>query len=504
MNRWRLPRRTFLRGMGYSLLLPALDVMTASRANAEVIPPPRFISFFLSLGTYGRGYDPTKNGMARYPRMPPYNSGGMGVWQPPTVGPLTALLGPALAPLESVKDKISILSGLATLAEDPPGSGINHSAATTAWATSAWRSGAAARAANISGGQHTPQNRTPPDSLDQYIANAIGLTPGSTLVMSPSGSADFSELGQGGHGGAISYNSKLAPTGSTLLPRNNNPKRAFDTLFGNCLPTAAPRVGYKSILDYVAASIPKVQQKLGSGDRARLDSYLQNVRDLEARLDAIHPCPAEPVRSPPLNGGPLDAVSNLNLMVDVIALAVSSGVMPIASLMTAIESSSIAGGSAAAAVDYLSTYVGVDGSRVRYHAPTLDTHFDVTHAQSNSTAGLRAIEEHIAYTQLGVTFLQRLIEKLDQMPLEPNGFSPLDNTIILAGAAHSDPYSHNTHNLPTLVAGGGRYRMTQGQHIAFPMLTDIGDLYYTIASAVGAAGASFNGRNTVLPGLFQS
>ncbi len=504
MSTWRIDRRTVLKGSGYSLLLPLLEVMMPRKARADTLSPPRFVALFLSLGSYGRGYDPTKNGAARYPNVNPWEAGGMRAWVPATAGAFTAPLPPALAPLEALKDKLTIVSGLSTLVEDKPAAGqsgnsINHSTATTLWLTSAWRNKAAAIADNISNKALTPKNAIPPDSIDQAIANAIGLAPGSTLALSPSGNANYSELETGGHGGAISYNSKFAATGSTLVPRLADAKAAFNSLFVNCAD--GPKKGQadqKSVLDYVLGSIGTLQKKVSTGDKARLDSYFQNIRELELKVAAAGQCPTEPAASPPLTGGPLDQISRLNLLVDVLALAVSSGAMPIATLMTSSEAGD--GGNAAAAVDAQSDFIGIDGQRVKYHVDPLDTHNGITHVESDTNT--QATEEHIAYTQMNIGFAKRLIGKLASMPAEPNGYTPLDNTVVLVGAAHCHAAWHATFNLPTLLAGGKRFGLNQGRHVAMPMFTDIGDLHFTMAKAMGVALPSFNGRSTRLNGIF--
>jgi len=492
-------RRAVLKGMGYSLFLPFLDVMLPKNARADAFGPPRFVSMFLNLGTYGNGYDPTKAGAARYPKTKPWEPGGGGIWMPKATGPFGATpLPPVLAPLEAHKGKVAIVSGLGTYCDNPFGEGNNHSAATTNWSTSAWRTKAQAIADNIlPGGGKTKKNDLPPDSIDQYIANASGISAGSTLVLSGQ-AGDYGEPGQGGHGGAISYNSRLAAGGSTVLPRNTDPLKAFNTLFANCKDGApVDNSGKKSVLDYVKGSIESTQTKLGGQDKARLDSYLTNIRDLEKRLTAVTACPTAPTASPAKTGGPLDNVSLLNMMVDVIALAVASGAMPIASLMTSREADACS--YASAGVSFLSTFVGVNGQKVNYRSSGLNTHNDVSHQMRSS---LTAIEEHIAYTQMNFHFVKRLVQTLDAMPLEPNGLTPLDNTIVLAGACHANSGDHSTHNLMTILAGGKRYGMVQGRHVAFPQKTDIGDFYFTMAKAMGVTATSFNGRNQNLAGVF--
>jgi hypothetical protein len=264
------------------------------------------------------------------------------------------------------------------------------------------------------------------------------------------------------------------------------------------------QVAAKSVLDYAMESIAGVQKKLGAQDKARLESYLQNIRDLEVKLTAPENgkvCPGAPAASPPYSGGPLDFATNLNMFADIIALAISSGIMPVASIMTSREAD---GGPNRwyAGVDYLSSFVGIDGKKVKFSSPGADFHDSTHNSVHYQEAGVKNIEMHIAYSQMNMCFVQRLLQKLNSMPLEPNGMSPLDNSVILVGSCHAHPGDHNTHNLPTLLAGGKKFNMKQGQHIAFPLNTDIGDLYYTIAKAMGVAGSSFNGHSTVLNGVF--
>src|SRR3954467_12971444 len=64
MRKFRIPRRTFLRGAGVSILLPALDIMLQpgpAPAGGGPGGTPRYVAFFLSLGMGGQGYAPTKS-----------------------------------------------------------------------------------------------------------------------------------------------------------------------------------------------------------------------------------------------------------------------------------------------------------------------------------------------------------------------------------------------------------------------------------------------------------
>ncbi len=355
-------------------LLPALDIMVQPRTSMAASGPgasPRYAAFFLSLGMWGHGYDPTKNDAARYYEIKPNDPKlGAGSWHPAQPGALTSPLPVHLAPLESLRQKTMIVSGLSTLPKDPDGTNATHSLPTTCWLTSAYKSV----------GSH---GTTPPDSVDQYIANAMGFTPGSTITFNPSAS-DFSES-TGGHGGYVSSNSRLG--GNNVVPKITDPVKVFNQYFGKCSTAGsgasqtASLADDKSVLDYVMGSISALQKNLGKDDSARLDAYLQNIREVENSLTAAAPvlCPTTPpAYDPALDGGATDWLAKVRMMVDVAALAMASDAMPIATIMTDTEAH---GDPAyAARVAYASDFVGINGQKVTYSSNSLDTHTDITHA----------------------------------------------------------------------------------------------------------------------------
>jgi len=343
----------------------------------------------------------------------------------------------------------------------------------------------------------------PPDSVDQFIANAFGYTPGSSIVFNPSG-GDFSEA-VGGHLGYISSNTKLG--GGTIVPKENDPAKTFQRLFGSCKPstgTTAPAgsADDKSILDFVMDQITTVQTKLGKDDKARLDSYLQNIRDLEKQLTTttttITSCPTAPNYDFPLNGGNLDWVAINRMMIDVIALALSSDTMPIATHMFDNE----VNGSVAFwdRVQYYSDFVGVGGQKINLDASIVDLHDPIIHQAWNGNVD--KIEQYIAASRLSMTFVQRLFQKMSSMPAEPNGNTPLDNSMILVGCGLADGSGHFYHNLPVILGGGKKFGLKQGQHVAFPGNTGLGDFYYTMMQAMGVPATSFNGSSSILSGIF--
>jgi hypothetical protein len=385
-----------------------------------------------------------------------------------------------LQPLAAHAQKIMVVSGLSHSLS--PQAGSDHSGGVALWLTGAWPYGG------------------PHDSVDQVLANAFGMTPGSTMALStwPNDYAESGDSEKDGHGGRISFNSKLA--GGYVVPLVTSAKKMFDQLFSTCkagAPNPQDTAANKSILDYVQSSVRSLQKNLGKDDSARVGAYLQNIRDLEVRLTTPTACPSAPTADPPPSGGALDYLTNVRLMADVFSLALGSGAAPIGTLMADME-----GGQPTKYPDcanYVTNFVGIGGNKVTLRSGT-DPHLDVIHTPDyNSVA---KIEQYIAYSQFNMSFFKRILDNLASMPAEPNGLSPLDNCILLAGTAHSDGWTHSTQNIPMIVAGGKFCKAHQGQHVAFPQLAYTADFYYTLLRALGAQVSSFNGHSTTLPGLF--
>lgn len=494
MKSWQLPRRTFLKGVGASILLPALDAMVPSDAFAQSLIGPRLAVLFIPTGIYGQGLDVDKNGKSRYYLTTPYDANGAGAWRPKNTGPLNAPLPPVLGPLEALKDQLTIISGLSTLPDTPLKKVTPHSLATGLWITGAWDNDSKGRLSS------------PPNSIDQALANSLGYTPGSTIVFNPnhSGGQTGGGTSKGGYHGAISFNSQLG--GNHIVPQSKRPKEIFDRLFGNCQdqnnnqgPSQA-QVTDKNILDRVIDSIKEVKKKLGTEDKIRLESYLQHIEDIEKSVNqaekTANQCPEA------LEIGGEDWFNQVAAMVDVVALALATDKMPVATLMQGTEAYN----------NFYSEFISlygnftsaITGKRVTFRSKTTNAHFDVAHIGTlrNGENGIRAIEEFIAYSRMQMLFTKRLMEKLGSMPVEPNGMTPLDNSLILTGTCHSDAQSHNSHNVPTILAGGKKYGLKQGHHVAFPTRTDRGDFLYTMLKQLGWPGNNFNGNTRILPGIF--
>jgi hypothetical protein len=303
MRRFRLPRRSFLRGLaGTAIGLPVLDAMLGDHGDALAgggVLPPRFLICF---GGFALGCDsgPDANNFV-----------------PPMTGPGYAL-GPALAPLaeyDGIQSEISVVSGLSIPCQPqfgdpipPGGRGINFHAHTNPLF---------AGTANLTpypGESH--DYRVTNWSADQIVADQIA---DDTIFASLQYRAQ-----------ALLYNSAVGPYNRDLmswrLDGNEmpvpmfpvaSPRQAFDSLFTGFVPddpAAAAAKAFelkkrKSILDLVDRRMNGLIDKLGTADRIKLEAHYDAIRNIEMLLDQVGPdvggeCQMlpDPGEDPPLGG----------------------------------------------------------------------------------------------------------------------------------------------------------------------------------------------------------
>ncbi|PYT13752.1 MAG: hypothetical protein DMG59_19475, partial [Acidobacteria bacterium] len=83
----------------------------------------------------------------------------------------------------------------------------------------------------------------------------------------------------------ISWGSPTSP-----LPMTLDPRMAFENLFGDGRTPderfARQKVN-RSILDWISREVARLQKNLGPSDRHRLSTYLDNVREIERRIERI-------------------------------------------------------------------------------------------------------------------------------------------------------------------------------------------------------------------------
>src|SRR5215208_2600790 len=245
-----IPRRTFIRGMGVTLALPLLDSM---------IPARTLFAHTAAKGTSRLGFVYVPHGAI------------MDKWTPAVEGAGFEFT-PILKPLEPLRDRITVISGLGHKAADTT---AVHSLSPTTWL-----SGVRPKATQ---GVDAYAGVT----ADQVAAQAIGqdtVLPSMELATEDHsgliGSCDRDY-------GCIYMNTLSWRTPTTPMPMEINPRKVFERMFGQG-GTPADRLQRteedRSVLDAITQQITGLQRKLGPKDRTAVTDYLESVREIERRI----------------------------------------------------------------------------------------------------------------------------------------------------------------------------------------------------------------------------
>src|SRR5580700_5410634 len=301
VTRKRIPRRTLLRGLGVSLALPLLDSMFPACSAAAPPKTPRFVGIFSP-----HGWSP-------------------GYWDFAASGPTTELPF-ILKPLDPFLDSVSVISGLdATSSFPPPGTaGGDHSRS----------------AAVLSG---VPPKKTVSEdiylgtTIDQMIAQKYGQD--TALPSIQLGIEDQSALATCPWGYSCAYVNSISWAGPTRpLPHEANPQVVFERLFGDG-STPQERIARKqaqaSLLDAVTQEVARLNKTLPGTDRTRLNEYLEDIREIERRLQNVTKSadPSPDAKVP--FGVPESFDEHIKLMWDLQVLAFKADITRVSTLMYA-------------------------------------------------------------------------------------------------------------------------------------------------------------------------
>ena len=130
-------------------------------------------------------------------------------------------------------------------------------------------------------------------------------------------------------------------TPTTPLPMETNPRTVFERLFGGSAAAAERRARLatqRSILDSIAEDANDLQRTLGGRDRARVSDYLDNVREIERRIQRAESQKAvsETALEAPV-GVPESFEEHVGLMFDLIAAAYQANVTRVFTFMLSRE-----------------------------------------------------------------------------------------------------------------------------------------------------------------------
>ncbi len=436
-----ISRRTVLRGLGASLALPFLEVMSPAVAAAESVSasaaPVRMAFCFVPNGVNLKNWIPESAG-SDY-KMP---------W--------------SLQPLSAVRDDLLVLTGLTHDKGRANGDGAgDHARSASVFLTGAQP--VKTHGSGIRVGM----------SVDQAAARQIGdLTKFSSLELGCDGGRNSGNCDSGyscAYSNNISWTSETTPNSKEVDPR-----RAFDRLFGNGkqreeAENKARRLSRRlSILDFVLDDARRLNSRLGSHDRGKLDEYFSGVRDLENRLAKVHSSSSAtdvkaPAGLPDAPGRRMAFKQHVNLMTDLMVLAFQADITRVSSLMFARA-----------------------GSNRSYREVSVpDGHHGLSHHQGKESN----LEKIRRIDRFHVEQFAYFVERLKSVR-EGDG-TLLDSCMVLYGSGISDGNRHNNENLPLVLAGRGGGSIDTGRHIIYDQETPACNLFVSMLERAGAPIDSF-------------
>lgn len=430
-GQWKMSRRTMLKGVGAALALPCLEAMSpvSSAFAAEAGVAPKRMAFVY-----------TPNGM------------NMADWTPKAVGTDYEL--PAILNVfQDFKDDMLVMSGLTLDKARANGDGGgDHARALSAFLTCSQPR--KTHGADIKVGV----------SVDQVAAQHIGkLTKFPSLEVGCDAGA---QAGNCDSGYSCAYSANIAwRTESSPVAKEINPKSVFERLFGDAaqpskdVAAAKERSFRTSVLDLVLDDAQRLQKKLGFADRRKLDEYLNSVRELEERLHRTQfTASVQGIDGVPVPKGiPKSYSEHIDLMSDMLALALQTDTTRIATFVHANEGSN-------------RSYPFINVS---------EGHHDLSHHGNDEKKKEKIKQINLFHAQR----VAYLIGKLKSVK-EGNG-TLLDNTMLVFGSGIGDGNAHNHDNLPVVLFGKGGGTITTGRHVKYDKETPIANLYLAMLDRLG-------------------
>lgn len=437
-----IPRRTFLQGMGAAVALPFLDAMRPAGAlraleRGAAADPTRLVAIEMVHGSAG------SNELGAT----------LNLWSPAATGRDFDLAPSSLRALESYRHRMNIYSNTdvrmaeAMSAEEIGGDHFRSSAVFLTQAHPKQTEGS-----DVLVGP----------SLDQLYAQRFGQeTPIPSMQLCIE---NIDQSGGCAYGYTCVYTDSISWASETEpLPVIRDPRVVFEQLFGTG-STAEERAARlradRSILDWITGRISEVRSQLGGADRQRLERYLENVREVERRIQRIeaYNTSGEERALPMAPAGVPDSFrEHVELMFDLQALAFQSD-------MTRV----------------FSFKMGRDSSARVYPESGSERPF---HPASHHGGREDAVLEFAKINSYHVSMLPYFLKKLEE--ISEGDETMLDKTMIIYGSPMGDSNLHNHKRCPLIVMGGANGSLDTGYHHSYADGTPMANVMLSLLHNLG-------------------
>jgi hypothetical protein len=424
-----LPRRTFLRGAGVAIALPLLDSMVPAQtplARTAANPRSRLGCIYVPHGATMDKWTPAQSGKGFE---------------------FTEIL----KPLEKYRERLIVVSNLA----HPQAAGIGSDAGADH---------ARSAAVFLTGSHPEKESVHVGTSIDQIVAEKLGQdTPLPSLEVA----IEENGLNCGAGYGCAYTNTISWKTPTVPLPMEHNPQVLFEKLFGEG-STSEERLARKqqsrSLLDSVTTEIASLNKELPASDRSRMADYLDDVREIERRIQKAENQTPKDLKVPDAPVGIPEAFDDhFKIMFDLQTLAFQANITRVSTMMYARDTSGAV-----------------------YPQSGVRDGFHVASHHSNNRASM---DKFALINRYHTSLLAYFIEKLSAT--KDGDGSLLDHSVILYGSSMSNGNQHDHDPLPVVIAGGASGKLQGDRHIVVPPHTPMSNLLLGVLDKLGIDQKSF-------------
>src|SRR5262245_25164650 len=424
-----LSRRTFLRGsFGAAMALPLLDAMVpalTAQGKTAARTPFRFGAIYMPNGVYPDTWHPTTEG-ANFE------------------------FKPVMQPLEPFGDQLVTVSKM----KAPWGESVDLGA------SSAFLNGTGPVAKRDESGDTFGKIQSR-KTLDQYIADVVADdTPLRSIEV---GTEDMGTAVGACDGfpctffNALSWRDDFSP-----LPIGINPRVTFERMFGETGSTEQRTARLKekqSLLDSVMQETAKLRSSLGGADKAILDEYLSNIRQVEQQLDRMETRLGTITGTPEAPIGLPEAFDDhMSVTYDLMHLAFQGDISRVFTFMIGHEAS-----------DRGYAHIGIP-----------ETHHSISHHGNEP-------EKLAKYAKIGTYQIVKLAEFLDKLKATKDGDGTLlDHSLLYWGSGMSNGNAHDRSNPPAVVVGGACGALKGNRHVVAKKDEPTANLLLAMAHLAGA------------------
>jgi hypothetical protein len=429
VKRFRLDRRTFLRGAGAAIALPTLECMlnVNGTAYAQGQPlPKRFATWFWGNGVIRSKFTPSTTGAN---------------WA----------LSPELQPLVNVKQYVNVVTGYMIKTPNLRGHHNGVAGIMSGHPFIPLPAGNAPYASKFGG-----------PSIDQVAADLIK---GTTVF--PSLQIRVSKRVTTGEGPTLDFLSHRGPD-SPLVPEDN-PAALYNRLFASFTPKdpTDPKDRLRaSVLDAVKGDLTALKPKLSAADRIRMDQHLTGLSELRTQILALPPVITSGCTQPTpvtetnadINGKEQWVAVN-KAFADMLALAFACDLTRVASFQ----------------------FSGSVGGHVFDNIGQVETNHSLTHDSAQTAQD--QVHDSVVFVMQQYAYL---LEKLKSLP-EGAGGNLLDQSLVFASSDASEGLAHSIDDYPIVIGGkaGGAMKFP-GIHLRGQFNPNTSDVLLSCLHAVGA------------------